>query len=329
MRTKTRFFVIASLLVLGVGLSAGMVAYQFGFATSALSSQGGPDELKFLPANASLVAHAEVSAIMASPLRQQLRALLPAREDGQRDLQERTGINIETDIDSVTAAAVPPAGAQDSAPIPGIAIVKGRFDQVKIEALMREQGGEVQEYKSKRIVVARRENGREGALAFLEPGMVALGSLELVRGAVDLKDGGASVVTNDDVMRLVRDIDRANAWAVGRFDAFTSRASFPSGMSEKIPAISWLSASAQIDSGLHGVLRADANDAQSADSLREVIRGVMALAKLQTGGRQELQSLLQSIQLSGAGNTVVLSFDLPAEMFDALTTLAGRVAPAK
>ena len=43
MTTKTRYFVIVSLLVLGVGFGTGLVAYYVGFPTSAFSRQGGPD----------------------------------------------------------------------------------------------------------------------------------------------------------------------------------------------------------------------------------------------------------------------------------------------
>ena len=50
MTTRTRYFVIASLLVLGVGLGTGLVAYYVGFPAGAFASQGGPDELAVRPA---------------------------------------------------------------------------------------------------------------------------------------------------------------------------------------------------------------------------------------------------------------------------------------
>src|SRR3954466_11692289 len=99
MTTKTRYFVIASLLTLGVGLGAGLMAYSLGFSTSALTRPGGPDELQLVPATAGIVAYADVHDIMTSDLRQRLRNALPTRPDGQQQFQEHTGINIETDID--------------------------------------------------------------------------------------------------------------------------------------------------------------------------------------------------------------------------------------
>ena len=45
----------------------------------------------------------EVQEIMASELRQKLRQVMPMQENGQKELESQTGINIETDIDRVTA----------------------------------------------------------------------------------------------------------------------------------------------------------------------------------------------------------------------------------
>src|SRR4051812_47497489 len=103
MTSRTRYFVIASLLVLVVGLGTGVVAYFTGFPTSALSRQGGPDELKYVPASPALVAFADVHAVMTSDMRQRLRTALPETPHGQQDFQNQTGIGIERDIDRVVA----------------------------------------------------------------------------------------------------------------------------------------------------------------------------------------------------------------------------------
>ena len=77
MTTKTRYFVIVSLLVLGVGLGTGLVAYYVGFPAGALGRRGGPDELGYVPRDASVIAFANVHEIMTSELRQKLRRALP------------------------------------------------------------------------------------------------------------------------------------------------------------------------------------------------------------------------------------------------------------
>jgi hypothetical protein len=330
MTTRTRYFVIASLLVLTVGLGTGLLAYYLGFPTSALSRAGGPDELQFLPADAALVAYADVHEIMASELRQKVRATLPMKEDGQRQFENQTGINIETDIDRVIVAVSPAREA--SVPPPGAPIVlaRGRFDQVKIEALMREHGAQVEQYKDARIIVGEPHQGQPTiSLTFLQPGLVAIGSANLIHSAVDLKSGGQNITTNDEVMALIRDLDSGNAWAVGRFDVLASQAKLPAQVSEKLPAIQWFSASALIDSGIRGTVRADTRDEEAANALRDVVRGIMALAKLQTPSQPALGTVMNSLQLGGSGKTVSLSFEVPADVFGALGALAKpQQAPA-
>ena len=53
----------------------------------------------------------------------------------------------------------------------------------------------------------------------------------------------------------------------------------------------------------------------------------MALAKMQAGSRPELQPLLQSLQLGGAGKMVMLSFDLSPQILDLLTRSARNAEP--
>ena len=72
MTSKTRYFVIASLLVIGVGLGTGLVAYYVGFPAGAFAGRGGPAELEYVPRNAAVIAYADVRDVMTSELRQRL-----------------------------------------------------------------------------------------------------------------------------------------------------------------------------------------------------------------------------------------------------------------
>jgi hypothetical protein len=328
-----------------VGLGAGLVAYYTGLPTSAVGPLGGPDELKYVGRNASLLAYADVGDIMASDVRQRLLKVLSPGSDGRREFQEHTGINVETDVDRVVVAVAPPTEA--GGPLPGSALViaSGRFDAVRIEALMREHGARVEDYKGVRLIVADELAAPTGdpapvepveprrrpslSLAFVEPGVVVVGHSSLVRGAIDLKDGGDSVALNDEMMTLVRSLERDSAWVVGRFDVLASQAQLPADMASRLPAITWVSASVDVNGGVRGVLRAEARDETSATNLRDVMRGFLALAKMQTSSQPALQAALQSLELTGAGTTVALAFDLPAELFDLIGSLERAPQPAQ
>src|SRR5882672_12180682 len=218
MMTRTRYFVVASLLVLGVGVGTGLVAYYVGFPAGAFTRGDGPDELRYIPRDAMVVAYADVADVMASEVRQKLHKAIPFQENGQREFQNQTGINIETDIDHLVACLNPDASTNNK-PGAGMVIARGRFDEVKIEALMREHGAHVEDYKGKRLIVADKDSagditrGHAGSfsLSFMEPGLAALGSTKLIRSAIDLHQGGAnpqtglaSVTGNEELMSLVR-----------------------------------------------------------------------------------------------------------------------------
>src|SRR5207249_2844148 len=112
------------------------------------------DELQFVPADAELVAFADVHEIMTSDLRQKLHSRLPMKDDGQQQFQDQTGIDIETDVDRVIFAAEPSHdGTTTQAAF--VVLARGRFDEVKIEALMRERGAQIEQYKNSRVIVAQ------------------------------------------------------------------------------------------------------------------------------------------------------------------------------
>src|SRR6185437_11826676 len=176
-----------------------------------------------------------------------------------------------------------------------------------------DHGAQVEEYKGVRLLTAsaRAMHGRADAdasgapaaandifaLAFLKPGVIAVGSGPLVRQAIDLKNGGDNVTTNDEVMTLVRSLDGGNnAWALGHFDALRSKARLPENVANQIPAITLFSVSAHINGGLQGTLRAETRDDEAANNLRDVVRGFLALGKMQTGGKPEVQAMMQSLE---------------------------------
>ena len=317
MNRKTRYFVIASLLVLIVGVGAGLVAYYVGVPTA--FAQAGPDELQLIPQNATVVAYADVHEVMVSNLRERIRQAMPDLPDGQGEFEQHTGINIETDVDRIVAAVVPNQEGSLDVHRSGLFVVSGRFDRVRIEALMREHGATEETYAGRRLLVAP-QSGNAMSLAFVEPGLVAVGGSALVRGAIDRANGGASVRNNDEIMGLMRSLDRGNVWAVGRFDALASQANLPERVASQLPPINSFAVSGRVNGGLLGEVRLQTRDEDSATQFRDVLRGVLALGKLQADAHPELDLALRSLSLGGTGRTVSLSFDVPAELIDVLAT---------
>src|SRR5262245_16030416 len=191
MSKKTRYFVAISGAVLAVGLGTGLVASYFGLPVAVFSSAAGPDELQYVPADAAVVAYADVKDVLNSEFRQRFRQLEPQSAE-RNEFEQKTGINFEQDIDSVVAAMMP--GAPDPANHPedsALLLAKGRFDTARLEALAMEHGGAVTEYQGKRII-RHQETGTtvdsrhdDMALAFIDADLVAIGSNMSVQKAID------------------------------------------------------------------------------------------------------------------------------------------------
>ena len=324
MTKRTRYFLAASGAVLAAGLGTGLVAYYSGGFQS-VSASAVSNELRYVPADATVVAYADVRGIMDSDLRARLKESLPLQhEQGQQEFQAQTGIDIEKDIDYVVASLT--AGSEKPAPL---VVARGRFNDTQLEALVRGHGGTVEEYKGKRLIVCP-TGDHQGApiqagsvtLAFLEPGLLAIGESSAVKTSIDAQLSAHSVTSNNEMMELVADISSGNnAWAVGRFDVLASQARLPEQVSSRLPQIKWFAAAGHVNGGLSGSLRAEARDDQSAGNLRDVVRGFLGLARMQAQADPRSAALVESLQLSGTGKTVALSFTVPAELLEMIPKL--------
>jgi hypothetical protein len=321
MTAKTRYFLIGSVMVLILGLSIGLVAFYGGMPAGLFSGQNGPEELKYLPGDSAVVAYANVRDVMNSELRQRLRKFEGVTDEGRSEFKARTGIDIEQDIDHVVACMGTPGPDAGHA---GLVVVTGRFDTSKIEAMALEHGGRTEQYKGTRLLVVTPHgkgeeagDGAEMAMGFLDQGVVALGTADMVRRAVDRGAGGNNVPANDEMMRLVGGMSGESMWAVGRFDALSAQATIPAEVSARIPPLTWFSASGRVNGGLQAVVKAEAKDEQAAENLRDIVRGFVALAKMQTGSKPGIQKMMPDVQLSGDGKEVAISFAVTNEMLDA------------
>ena len=323
MTKRTRLFLGVASGILVAGLGTGLVAaYVGGFQNFTLIGGDGPAELTYVPADARVVAYADIRNVMNSEVRRKLSASLQGTGDGAAHFKEQTGIDLETDVDYVVASSS--GMGEPTQGEPPLVLAKGRFDEVRIEGLIRDQGGVVEDYNGSKLLIS---DEKKLAVVFLEPGLVAIGGADAVRKSIDTKAAGSNVKGNDEVMRLVRDIDDGDAWVVARFDALTG-GRLPAEVANQLPPINWFSARGFVNSGVDGQLRVETRDEVSAKNLQDVVRGFMALGRLQSGQHPEVAAFLDTVQLSGDGKTVSLSFSLPPEMIEALGALrAQRPAP--
>jgi len=329
MSKRTRNFLIGSAVVILLGLGTGLVAYYNGALPLGLR-QGSDAELAYLPASAAAVGYADVRAIMSSEFRQKLRQVLPTGEEKEK-LQAELGVDIERDIDTVTAAYL-----GGSSPLEGaVVVVRGRFNEAQIEALALQHGATAGEYRGKKLLtmaggeqmtgegVTATQHHSSGGVAFLEPGVIALGEASALKMAIDAGATGEDVRKNAELMSIVDDLrGTGNAWFVGKFDAVTGHAGIPQQVRDHMPAINLFAASVTVNGGVRGAVRADARDDKAGEQLRDVVRGALAAGRLMAGKNPQMDAMLNSLQMTGSGKTVGLTFSLPAEFLDVLNGIA-------
>jgi hypothetical protein len=326
MSNKTRYFVAVTGAILVVGLGTGIVASYMGLPVSVFTSAAGPEELEYVPADAAVVAYANVRDVMNSQLRQRFREMEPTQEH-QNEFEEKTGLNFEQDIDTVVAAMMPKTAAAARPDGAFLILARGRFEAARLESLALEHGATVEDYQGKRLIT-HHDTDRDDkpdadmAVAFVEADLIAFGNTPSVKASIDARRENRNVVGNIEMMRLVSELDNANAWAIGRFDAIAGQAGLPTEIASQMPAITWFSAAGHINGGVSGVLKAEAKDETAAQNLRDVLKGLLALAKMQAGSKPGMQQLADSLILSGEGKSVALSFSVPSEVLDVLEGLA-------
>jgi hypothetical protein len=327
MTKRTRLFMGGAAGVLVVGLGSGFLASYYGLPVLAQFGATGPGELEYVPQDTRLVAFADVRDVMDSELRRKIVEMRGERDrdsadlDDAEDFLKQAGVNVETDVDRVVASVSGQSDAERDRPL---VLARGRFDDDLIETLVRQRGGQVEDYNGTRLLT-HTENEHNVGLAFVEPDLIAFGAASAVRRAIDTKAGRVpNVTTNQEVMALIRDMDAGNAWAVGRFDVISDRARLPQQVANQLPPINWFAASGHVNGGVRGILRAEARDEMAAQDLREVVRGFLALARLQAGQNSQVRAMMNSLELGGDGRTVSLGFSLAPEAIDALAALRGQ-----
>jgi hypothetical protein len=328
MTKKTRYFVVAAGAVLVVGLGGGLVAYLAYNRVAGLPA-GVPPEMRYVPANAAVVAFADVRAVMGSELRRSLMQSVdtdaPESRKGRQMMNDFAGVDLEKQVTRVVAYVepykAPDPQVQAENDIPRVLVlVNGTFDPARIESFIRERAGTMDDYKGRKIFV-HREHGHEVAVGLVGSDLIAMGPADLVRGIIDLSQASGlakNITANPEMMNLIRDNTGSTAWVVGQFDEIRRRMRLPSGVAQQVPPIRLVSVKANINGGVKATIRAEAGDKAAADQLRDVVRGFISLVRLQGGAKPEIDSMLKSIELSGSDSSVRLSVALSPEALRAV-----------
>jgi len=98
-----------------------------------------------------------------------------------------------------------------------------------------------------------------------------------------------------------------------------------SGYSTDIDGVQWISVSAAVGSDVRGLVRAQTLDDARGEQLRSVVGGAVAAARMFTQQDPRLAAALDSVQATGTGPNVELSFRISPELLDLISQHRDRV----
>ncbi len=275
-------------------------------------------DLAHVPAGASFVGYVNVRDAMLSDVWARIRAMA-GDEIGPLRIEE-LGLDLEQDIDEILGYVAP--GASPDQP-KGLGLFRGRFDMTRLEAVARAEGASVDDHNGTRLISVSAEEAGTIAIAALEPGVLAVGDLATVQRAIDRQSSGTDVTSNDEMMARLAEIDGgSDIWAVGRISDLSALGVMPDDLPVQMPAVTAFAMSGNIDSGVSGAISIEGRDEETGQHLRDLLRGVRALFQSQAANNPEIQLLVDSVVLGGAGNTATVSFNLQSETLDTLFAAA-------
>jgi hypothetical protein len=337
--TRSRLVVIASMIVVAVGVAAALGALWLDPARAAVGPLPAP-ALVF-PADARSVMGFDVKRFTASPFYARYGSQKGMRPEALAQLEEKTGLNPERDIDQIVVAGTETARGG----VPGIALVTGRFDLYKLGRAIETQG-KARGYNHDGVTVyAYPEEGpRATAVALLDGSTLLFGQKDRVEAAVASRTRGETPLRGNAVLlALVEKIRPGSTfWMVGDQSVLAGLpASIPApgasagteggGATINLPALRSVTVTGDLDPQVSISVTGEAKDDAAAKNLADVVRGFVALASLQAQQKPELQQLASAFNVATEQNRVLVTARIPYAMIDALQARArgGAAAPAE
>ena len=330
--TRSRLAVSLSLSVAVVGSVAALGAFYLDPARASVGPL--PAEAMVLPADTSFVMGLDVKRFTASTFYQKYgHKGAAAHPEAFAELEDKTGIDPERDLDSVVVAGNKLTGQEDS----GLVFVTGTLDRAKLGHVIESKHGVTWKKQGGTTLYLFREGARgAGAGAFLDDRTLVIGRQASVEAVIaSHAQGGRSLRQNAALMDLLGKVRPGSTfWMVGDQTLLARLPrSMPApgaapgdGASVTLPALQSLTVTGDLDPEVAIQATGQASDEAAAKNLADVVRGFAALVALQASQKPELKEMAKAITITTEANEVHLSARFPYAMLEALQP--GRAAGA-
>ena len=327
---RSRLVVAASTFVVAAGALTAVGALYLDPARAAVGPL--PAEGLALPADAQFVMGIDVRRFVASPFYARFgEEHAAARPKAFAEMEEKTGINPERDVDAIYVAGRKGAEGKRHGG-DGVVIVVGTFDRYKVQRAIETapKAPTTASYKGTPMYLFDEESGKRksGAVAFLDDKTLVMGSRSGVEQAITARaSGGAGVRSNPEMIALLESVRPGSTfWMVGDQSVL---AHMPQGLpapggasgeSMALPPLKTVVVTGDLDPVMSFEATGEAADAAAAQNLADVVRGFVALASLHATQKPELKQLASAVSVTTDQNKVRVAARFPYEMLESLRT---------
>jgi hypothetical protein len=272
-----------------------------------------PPEALALPGDASFVVGLDVKKLVASPFyKRQAGTNAQARLDAFKELQEKTGLDPERDVDAIVFTGAPGAGSRS-----GAAVVLGAFDEARLRKVVEARPGVTQGQHEGVPLYSYGEGDTMRSLAILGRRALVLGQDRTVRTTLQNRSrGSAATFWMVGDQSVLRDLPKA----------VPGPGTGGSGGSLTLPALKQVVVAGDFEPQLAFDVTGDTVDEAGAKGLADMLRGFIAIATMQASQKPELAGLASAFNVSQAGAQVTLTVRIPTELLDAIQKSASPPA---
>ena len=164
--------------------------------------------------------------------------------------------------------------------------------------------------------------------------LVLLGQSNAVKKAVEQVQLPASSPLRTDLMAAIQTIDVGNQiWGVGDFsvgDLSNLGVRGPAPALEMLKSLKSGTYQMHVDTGIQARAVGNFTDVESAKNIGDLVRGALAVAKMQIAQQQvDMVKLLDGIQVTNSGTTLTLRIDESGELLKKLKDLRSLPVPGQ
>jgi len=323
---KSRIVVLASTLIVGVGVLTAVGALYLDPARAAVGPL--PAAGLALPADAQFVMGIDVRRFVASPFYARFgEEHAVTRPQAFAEMEEKTGINPERDVDAIYVAGRKNSGKRHDGD--GVVIVVGTFDRSRVSRAIEtsRKGATSTKYQGTPVYLFEetRAGRKAGAVAFLDDHTLVMGSRPSVEQTIDANAGDGRGLRGNPAMTALLETVRPGStfWMVGDQSVLAHLpqgipGSGGDGQGMGLPPLKTVVVTGDLDPVVSFEATGEAADDDAAQNLADVVRGFVAMASLQAHQKPELKQLASAVSVTTDANKVRIAARFPYELLDAL-----------